>query len=387
MKHRTRLERAEQREAAANHLAQGQPLRQVAADLGVARSTLRDWCAAAPVAGLPPEVAACLATPAGVRWLHRLVVVLHLIITLRAGAGVRLVCEFLELSGLSAVVGAAYGSQYALTVQVQDAVAQQAQAQRSVLATGMPPRAVTVCEDETFHPDVCLVAIEPVSNFILLEQYAPDRTAATWTQALATAVEGLPVTVIQGTSDEATALRRHVAKDLGAQHATDLFHGQHEVSKGTSLHLARQVKQATAAVAVAQQAVDAAQDARRAYETQRPRPRGRPPTFTARLDAARTDLIRAERAQAEAHARQAQAREQIRELGNLYHPYDLVRGGAQAVAHVAARFAAVWARLAQLADAADLPARAREHLAKAQRLTVPWLATLAFFWATVQTRV
>ena len=386
MKRRTRLELAEQLGVAANQLAQGQPLRQVARELGVARSTLRDWCAAGPVAGLPPEVAACLATPAGVRWLHRLVVVMHLIITLRAGAGVRLVCEFLELSGLSAVVGASYGSQYALTVQVQEGLAQRAQEQRAALAAAMPPRAVTVCEDETFHPEICLVAIEPVSNFIVVEQYAPDRTAATWTQALATAVDGLPVTVIQGTSDEAKALRRHVEKDLGAPHATDLFHGQHEVSQGTSLHLARQVKQATAAVAVAQQAVDAAQDARRAYEAQSPRPRGRPPTFTARLDAARTDLIRAERAQTEACARQAQAREQIRELGNLYHPYDLVRGGAQAVEHVAARFAEVWARLAQLADAADLPARAREHLAKAQRLTVPWLATLAFFWATVHTR-
>lgn len=237
MKRRTRLELAEQLGVAANQLAQGQPLRQVARELGVARSTLRDWCAAGPVAGLPPEVAACLATPAGVRWLHRLVVVMHLIITLRAGAGVRLVCEFLELSGLSAVVGASYGSQYALTVQVQEGLAQRAQEQRAALAAAMPPRAVTVCEDETFHPEICLVAIEPVSNFIVVEQYAPDRTAATWTQALATAVDGLPVTVIQGTSDEAKALRRHVEKDLGAPHATDLFHGQHEVSQGTSLHL------------------------------------------------------------------------------------------------------------------------------------------------------
>jgi hypothetical protein len=57
-----------------------------------------------------------------------------------------------------------------VTVPVQDAVAKQGQAQRSVLATGMPPRAVTVCEDETFPPDVCLVAIEPVSNFIVVEQ-------------------------------------------------------------------------------------------------------------------------------------------------------------------------------------------------------------------------
>ncbi len=97
MKHRTRLERAAQLGVAAIALAQGQPLRQVATDLGIARSTLRDWCAAVPLAGLPPEVAACLATPAGTCWLHQLVVVMHLIITLRAGAGVRLVCEFLEL--------------------------------------------------------------------------------------------------------------------------------------------------------------------------------------------------------------------------------------------------------------------------------------------------
>ena len=387
MKHRTRLERAEQLEAEANQLAQGQPLRQVATDLGIARSTLRDWCAAGPLAELPAEIAACLATPAGTRWLHQLVVVMHLIITLRAGAGVRLVCEFMELIGLSAVVGAAYGNQYALTVQVQDAVAQEAQAQRRILAAAMPPRAVTVCEDETFHPDVCLVAIEPVSNFILLEQYAPDRTAGTWTQTLSTAVDGLPVTVSQGSRDEAKALRRHVAKDLGAPHATDLFHGQHEVSKGTRLHLARQVRQATAAVAVAQQAVDAERDARWAYEARSPRPRGRPPAFTARLDAALTTLIRAKGAQTQAQARQAQARQQIRELGNLYHAYDLEHGRAQTVKRVAARCADVWARLAHLADAADLPGRAREHLAKAQRLTVQWLATLAFFWAAVQIRV
>ena len=387
MKHRTRLERAEQRGRAASQLAQGHPLRQVAVELGVARSTLRGWCAAEPLAGLPVEVAACLATPAGAQWLHQLVVVMHLIITLRAGAGVRMVCEFLELSGLSALVGASYGSQYALTVQVQEAVANQAQEQRVALAVGMPPQELTVAEDETFHPDVCLVAIEPVSNFILLEQYAPDRTAATWTQALETALAGMPVTVIQGTSDEAKALRHHHEQDLGAQHSPDLFHAQHEVSKGTSLHLDRQVRQASAAVAAAQAPLDAAQAAQRAYDAQVPHPRGRPPAFAARSDAALTELVAAEAEQTQALTRQTQAREQIRELGLLYHPYDLVSGQVQSVAQVAARFADVWARLAHLADAADLPARARAHLAKAQRLTVPWLATLAFFWARVQTRV
>ncbi len=57
------------------------------------------------------------------------------------------------------------------------------------------------------------------------------------------------------------------------------------------------------------------------------------------------------------------------------------------MAQVAARFAEVWARRARLAKAADLPARAREHLAKAQRLTVQWVATLTFYVATVQARV
>jgi hypothetical protein len=387
VKHRSRLERAEQLEVATASLAAGQPLRQVAGGLGVARSTLRGWRAMVPLDGMPPEVAACLSTPAGARWLHRLVVAMHLVVTLRAGAGVRLVCELLTLSGLSSVLGASYGSQYAVNVQVQEAVVGQAQQLRSALAVDMPPREVAVCEDETFHPEICLVAIEPVSNFIVLEQYAADRTAATWTQALERALTGLPVTVIQGTSDEAKALRRHIEKDRGAQHVSDLFHGQQEVSKGTALHLARQVEQASAAVATAQAHLDAQRAAERAFEAQSPRPRGRPPAFAARTQAAVGDLVQAQTEQTQALERQSEARASVRELGTLFHPYDLEHGQVQPVAQIAARFADVWARLARLAEAADMPARAREHIAKAQRLTVQWLATLTFFFATVQARV
>lgn len=105
----------------------------------------------------------------------------HFSITLRAAGGTRLVSEFLELSGLSAFVGVSDGAQHALNVDLETAVVAE---QRTALAEGMPARAVTVCEDETFHPGICLVAIEPVSNLIVLEQYAADRTAATWTAAL-----------------------------------------------------------------------------------------------------------------------------------------------------------------------------------------------------------
>jgi hypothetical protein len=45
-----------------------------------------------------------------------------------------------------------------------------AEQQRRQLGEGLAPRTITVCEDETFHPEICLMGLEPVSNFILLER-------------------------------------------------------------------------------------------------------------------------------------------------------------------------------------------------------------------------
>ena len=108
-------------------------------------------------------------TPDGIAWLHRLVLAAHFSIPLRATGGTRRVSEFLELSGLSAFVGVSDGAQHALNAALETAVVGVADEPRKILAEGMAARAVTVCEDETFHPGICLVAIEPVSNFILLE--------------------------------------------------------------------------------------------------------------------------------------------------------------------------------------------------------------------------
>ena len=66
----------------------------------------------------------------------------------------------------------------------------------------MPKKMIMLCEDETFHPEICLVAIEPVSNFILVERYAMNHEAKTWNEAVSDALENLPVEVIQIASDE-----------------------------------------------------------------------------------------------------------------------------------------------------------------------------------------
>jgi hypothetical protein len=387
MKPATRLERAQALKAAGACRAAGQSERAVAAALGRPRSTLRDWARAdvAP-AEVPAALAAFVASEEGVQWLHRLVLALHVVITLRAGGGVRLVCECLELSGLSAFVGTSYGSQQGLNAALEQAVVDIAAEQRAALAAGMAPRVVTVCEDETFHPEICLVVVEPVSGFIVLEQYAADRTAATWTQALSAACAGLPITIIQGTTDEAAALRRHIKGDYAAHHSPDLFHLQHEVAKATGLALARAVRAADAEVAAAEAQLEDARAAEQAYRAQRHGP-GRPPAFAQRIRDARATVARVAVARDQAQTRQREARTLIRALGEAYHPYDLERAEAQPPERLAARLEGIWQQLEAIAKAADLPARAQAHLAKAQRLTTALLATLAFFFATIQQQV
>jgi hypothetical protein len=251
----------------------------------------------------------------------------------------------------------------------------------------MPERAITVCEDETYHPEICLVAMEPVSNFILLERYAEDRSAGTWTQALAQSLQGLKVDVVQGTSDEAKGLLRHVERDLGAHHSPDLFHLQHEVSKATALPLARASEQARRACDQAACEVDAHRQARRDYQCQSPRPRGRPPAFIQRIVDALIAQGEAEEKAEQAEARQQQAREIVRELGDAYHPYALDTGQRQSPERLEQRLQACWAQLAELVEQAALPERARERIAKAKRLTTQLLATLSFFFATIQAKV
>jgi len=153
----------------------GSSQRAAAEKAGVPRSTLRYWSDRRRGLALPEEVAAFLETPTGLAWLHRLVMAAIFVMTLRGPEGVRVVCEFLELSGLAGVLGASFGSIQKLTLQMQEEVAAFGEGQREVLGQNMPTKAITVCEDETFHPKTCLVAIDPASNFILVERYVERR--------------------------------------------------------------------------------------------------------------------------------------------------------------------------------------------------------------------
>lgn len=350
----SRLEQAEK-------LAELEPSasqREQAQTVGVARTTLQHWQHRQADIKASASAVAFFESPEGLEVLHRLVIAAQFVITLLGCGGVRLVCQFLDLSGLSAFVASSYGTQHQLNVALEQAVVAHGCTEQARLGQWMAPRSIALCQDETFHPEICLVGIEPVSNFIVLERYAPDRTAVRWTQALEQALNGLPVEVIEVTSDAAKGLCRHVKVDLGAHSSPDLFHVQHEVAKAMSLNLARQVN-------AAQQALETAQ----------------------RTDQAPLPLIMAELDLEEAQTRQTEAQTLLHELSDAYHPYNLSTGQAQSSESVGERLQACWEQLTNLAHQAQLPQRSFQQLRKAQRMTDALLATIAFFFMTVTAKV
>jgi hypothetical protein len=218
------------------------------------------------------------------------------------------------------------------------------------LAAGLKPPTITVCEDETFHPEVCRVGLEPVANFILLERYAESRSAEAWTAGgTASGARGSIRGSHQATSDEAKGLCRHVKTDLGAHHAPDVFPVQHDVSKATGLALAQWVKQAEAQAQLHQQS-----QAQMAYGEQPRRPPGRPPAFEQRIDQARNYRAVAEANFAQAQAQRTQAKELLYELSPAYPLYDVDSGQAQLPERVVQRLRACWDPLTQRAERSGL---------------------------------
>src|SRR6058998_2930090 len=59
--------------------------------------------------------------------------------------------------------------------QVEEAIVAYRREESALLARDMPTKAITLAKDETFTGGLCLVAMEPKSNYIILEQAAQGR--------------------------------------------------------------------------------------------------------------------------------------------------------------------------------------------------------------------
>jgi len=306
--------------------------------------------------------------------------------TLLGSCSTRQVCQFFELTGLDRFIASSYGTQHKVAVTIEESIADYGEEEKCRLAERMAPKEITTCEDETFHPETCLVAIEPVSNFIILEKYADGRKASDWTQAMEEAVKDMPITIVQSTSDEAKGIVSHVKKDLGAHHSPDAFHVQYEVSKAASAPLSSKTRKAKKDLEKAGEEVNRQIQEKQDFVNGKPRP-GRPPEFDKRIEQARLKEQQAREDFQSAEANQNRMKEAIKGISKAYHPVDLETGKLKEADEVSESLAQCFSEIETSASEANLKESSWKRIKKAKRVVVDMVATILFFHMTIRAKI
>jgi hypothetical protein len=354
----------------------------------VPRSTLQAWRAYQESLDEHPAVVAFFHSCPGLAFLHRLVLGIHLVCTEVGACGIRLVCLLLQLTGLDRFVGASYGTQQQVNRQVEEALVAYRREESALLARDMPTKAITLAKDETFTGGLCLVAMEPKSNYIILEQAAQGRDQDTWNALMEQALSGLHCQVIQSTSDEAPGLLAYVEHHLGAHHSPDLFHVQHELVKAVSGPMATKQRAAAKAATEAQERREQGQgQLQGAGDAPEKRGPGRPPKATASLEQLAQEAQATRQEFERISAQREQVAQSIRRIGQAYHFVDLERGVRRNGQLIAADIQAQIDTIRSVAQHEGLSQACLERIEKAERVVPKMQATIAFVSGYVRQQV
>lgn len=305
-------------------------------------------------------------SPEGTICLHR--IVLAAAQTIRYGSkGIRGIQEFLEMSELNLWIASSTGALYDWVSKIEATIVQFGHDQRHKLAKGMARKKISICQDENFHEgNPCLVTIEPVSNFILVEKMTEERSKDEWNTAVEEGLCGLNVEVIQSTSDEGTAILAHVKHELKAEHSPDLFHVQQELSKATSFALKSQEKEFEKASEIAKERLKKAtarhgensvqaQDAKGMYNLRQ--------------------IGLADRTK-----RRQDVREAKRSLGESYHPVNVETGKLESVETIESQLNMHVGVIEEKCLEAELSENSLKRVQKAKGMIVAMVAYLRFFF-------
>jgi hypothetical protein len=383
-----RFERADLLEQYRELRHQGFSERQAAKDLKVPRTTLQAWRRWHDSLDMCPHVADFFQGGPGLAFLHRLVIAFHLVCVEVGACGIRLVCLFLHLTGLNRFVAASYGAQQQVNVQVEQAIMSYRQDETARLARDMPLKELTVTQDETFTGGLCLITMEPESNFIILEQLAQARDQRTWDDLMAPALAQLNCRVIQSTSDEAPGLLASVEHYLEAHHSPDLFHVQHELVRAVSGPMATKERAAHKAVTDATERRQRLQsDSTRTGDEPDTDCLGRPSQEPMSLEQATQALAAARREHERLATQREQVKASIRGIGHDYHFVDLERGVRRNGHLIAADIQAHIEQIRTIAQHEGLSQRCLERIDKAERVVPKMQATIAFVSSYVRHQV
>lgn len=340
--------------------------RQAAALLEVPFSTMHSWKTHENDQEIDPELTEFISTLVGQKFLTRLVSSAHMVIRYGHG-GIRGLQEFLELSHLNNFVASSVGALHAFVVRSEKHILTFGANQEILLAQNLKQRKITAALDEMYrgkHP--CLVAIEIVSGYILLEKFTDSRTAETWANELKPKLEKLDVQLDQVVSDLCGGIRA-CAKTLGAVHSPDIFHGQQEITKATSAPLSSQEDAFKSALDDAEEKLQKAikkhgehsQESQKAREVRNLRRIG----YEARKE------------------RRSKVRVAKKKLSRIDHPINLETGKLQTSDEVKEKFHEQFAIIEECAKEADLSSSCIKRLAKARRAFDAIWAYMAYFLA------
>lgn len=360
--------------------------RQWSENQGVPRTTLQHWLKRKDSINNDFFLIEFFESPDGLAFLHILVTALHFVFTKVGVASSRNVGEFLRLTGLSDFAASSATSQKRTSRSMDKAIIQFAEKERERLAAQMPKKRIGVCEDETFHPEICLVAMEPVSNYILVEKYAESRKAEVWNRSVDEALKGLPVTIFQSSGDEGSGLLRHAEKGLKVHHSPDLFHVVYEISKGTSGVLSSAVRQAEKARLKAVELARQSVEKKRATQAKNPEGSARYfELFDKTIESAEGRQKEAAIKLEEARSNQDKVREARKKISWIYHPYDLESGQKSEASEVESLLNQCFSEIRQ--GAANLSDRCHKRIDKAFRVVTKMKATIAFFFCSLKLSV
>jgi len=383
-----RFERADLFEQYRELRTQGISERQAAKELKVPRTTLQAWRLWHDSLDMCPHVADFFQSGPGLAFLHRLVIAFHMVCVEVGACGIRLVCLFLHLTGLDRFVAASYGAQQQVNLQVEQAIVAYGQTEPPRLAKDMPPKDLTVTQDETFTGGLCLITMDPESNFIILEQLAQARDQTTWHDLMAPALAQLKCRVIQSTSDEAPGLLAYVEHYLEAHHSPDLFHVQHELVKAVSGPMATKERAAQKAVTEATEQLDRLQSAPpSAGDEPEKRHPSRPPQPPASLEQAKLALDAARREHDRLAAQREQVKASLRGIGHDYHFVDLERGVRRNGQLIASDIQTHLEQIRTIAQHEGLSQHCLERIEKAERVVPKMQATIEFVSGYVKQQV
>ena len=331
--------------------------------LRIPRTTFQNWGSDRV---FDDELDLFFSSEVGLEILHRIVCAAGFVIQFRE-CGSRGLQEFIRLSTLSRWVASSKGTIHNFSSRLEAEIVIFGNEQKQSLSKEMPRRKIVLGEDETFHrARPCLVAIELVSNYILVEEYADQRRAEDWNLALNNGLKGLNVEILSSTSDEGTGILAHVKKELKVEHAPDIFHVQQDLSRATAgplkaqereieCELDKEQKRVARIIAKHGDGSDVALEAKKVRDLK---------LYGQKARIARRDGVKTA----------------IKGVGHDYHPVDLATGTWQSPDEVRGKLEALVGTVETAARTTELSDSCMKKISKAKEQIAPLVSYLAYWF-------